>query len=318
MTVASGVHDGAWARALSPFPTFQEAAELYLADVDRNREHVGRVVDYFGPFIRIDEIDSFTIRRCKVDLTKPEWTSIETARRQISTPLKAVLNHAFGLRPETRDEIGRTRILTPEEAEILIEAAMHPPKTVRDPDLRMLKMIAFLLGGGATPGEMFCVRAEDINRATGEVWIRGNAPGAGKTPYRRRMIKLPQRSWDLIGDLPDEGRVFLTPRGKEVIPDGKRGSNCTRQFHKLCVAAGLNREVGTTDGKEDERDDYEKLVFYSLRHAWATFFSAQVGDQDLLIDRGGWASADMARHYRKQVPDDFSDRLLALGWDFRT
>jgi integrase len=79
-----------------------------------------------------------------------------------------------------------------------------------------------------------------------------------------------------------------------------------------------NREVGTTDGKEDERDDYEKLVFYSLRHAWATFFSAQVGDQDLLIDRGGWASADMARHYRKQVPDDFSDRLLALGWDFRT
>ncbi|OAN69016.1 hypothetical protein A8B82_04940 [Sulfitobacter sp. EhC04] len=72
MTVAEGVHDAAWERSLSTFPTFEEAAELYLADVDRNRKHVERLKDYFGPVTRIDEIDAFMITRCKVDLTKPE------------------------------------------------------------------------------------------------------------------------------------------------------------------------------------------------------------------------------------------------------
>ncbi|OAN69015.1 hypothetical protein A8B82_04935 [Sulfitobacter sp. EhC04] len=227
-------------------------------------------------------------------------------------PLKAVLNHAFGLRPASRDETGRTRILTPEEAERLIAVAMRPPETIRDPHLRLLKMIAFLLGSGATPGEMFCVRAEDVNRATGEVWIRGKETGAGKTPYRRRMVHLPARAWGLIGELPKEGRVFLTTNGKQVVPDGMRGSTVIRQFNKLCVAAGLNRN------KEDDKEDdgYEKLVFYSLRHSWASFFSAQIGDQDLLLDRGGWANADMARDYREQVPRDFADRLRAHGWDF--
>jgi integrase len=317
ITISEGLHDAAWKRALSPFPTFEEAAELYLADIGRNRTHVERLVDYFGPFVRIDEIDAFRIKQCKVDLSKPEWTSTETARRHITTPLKAILNYAVGARPEARDETGRTRILTPEEAERLIRAAMHS-ETIDDPDRRLLKMIAFLLGGGATPGEMFCVRAEDVNRATGEVWIRGKETGAGKTPYRRRMLRLPQRAWDLIGDLPREGRVFLTPRGKEWVPNGERGPKCVRQFGKLCVAAGLNREVEVSKDDREEDDGYEKLVFYSLRHTWATWFSAQVGDQDLLVDRGGWASADTARHYREQVTADFSDRLLAHGWDFRT
>ena len=273
----------------------------------RNRDYIEKLIDYFGPFIRIDEIDVLHDHEVQ---SGPHQTGLvvgETARRQIVVPLKAVLNHAFGLRSETREVNRRMRILTPEEAERLIEAAMHPPETVRDPHRRLLKMIAFLFGSGATPGEMFCVRAEDINRATSEVWIRGTEPGAGKTPYRARMVRLPARAWDLIGELPDEGRVFLTTNGKEVVPDGKRGSTVIRQFHKLCAAAGLS---ASEPGEEE-------LVLYSLRHAWATNFSAQVGDQDLLIDRGGWASADMARHYRKRAPADLGERLLAHGWDFR-
>ncbi len=191
--------------------------------------------------------------------------------------------------------------------ERLIAVAQDPPETVRDPRRRLLKIIAFLLGSGATPGEMFCVRAGDINRASGEVWIRGEEPGAGKTPYRARMVQLPPRAWELMGELPAEGRVFLTTTGKPVVPDGKRGSTVIRQFHKLCAAAGLSQP-----------DETERLLLYSLRHCWATFFSAQVGDHDLLIDRGGWASSSMARRYRKRAPKDLADRLLAHGWDFRT
>jgi integrase len=305
--LAKAVHDAAWERALSPFPTFAEAADVYLADINRNRDHLEKLVDYFGPFIRIDEIDPFTIKQCKVDLTKPHWTSTETPRRQVTTPLRAVLSYAFGLRPEDRDEIGRTRILTPEEAERLISTAMNPPETIRDPDRRLLKMIAFLLGSGATPGEMFCVRAQDVNRATGEIWIRGKEPGGGKTVYRTRMVHLPARAWDLMGDLPSTGRVFLSTSGKEVVPDGRRGSTAIRQFHKLREAAGL----------PEEDMDNEKLVFYSLRHTWATWFSAQVGDLALLIDRGGWSDTEMAMRYRKQAPADLADRLRAHGWEFK-
>lgn len=308
INVAKGVQDAAWDRALSPFPTFEEAAAVYLADINRNRTSVDRLVEYFGPFIRIDEIDPFMMKQCKVDLSRPSWRSDDTARKEVTMPLKAVLSYAFGLRPETRDETGRTRILTPEEAKRLIRAAMYPPKTVRDPKRRLLKMIAFLLGGGATPGEMFCVRAEDANRATGEVCIRGKEVGGRKTRYRRRMIHLPQQAWELIGDLPSEGRVFLSTTGKPVIPDGKRGNKTINaQFRNLCDAAGL----GVTE------DQPEPLVPYSLRHTSATWFSAQVGDQDLLVDRGGWVKADMARHYRKMAPADLGDRLFAHGWDFR-
>ena len=90
------------------------------------------------------------------------------------------------------------------------------------------------------------------------------------------------------------------------MPDGERGSNVIRQFHKLCAAAGLLRP-----------DEPEPLVFYSLRHTWATWFSDLVGDHDLLIDRGGWAGAAMARRYRKRPSTDLGERVLKHGWDFR-
>ncbi|MBW4985150.1 tyrosine-type recombinase/integrase [Mameliella sp. CS4] len=320
--VAKGVHDAAWERALSPSPTLREAADLYLAEFDKFRSDIERLVAYFGPFKPIEDIDAFAFKRCKVDLKKPSWKSDDTARKHVTTPLRAVLRNALGLRYETRVDNPRDRVLTPEEAERLIEAAMNPPETIRDPHLRLLKIIAFLLGTGATPGEMFCVRAEDVIRATREIRIRGKARGARKTPYRARMVRPPERAWELMGDLPSEGRVFLSTTGKEIVPDGERGSTVIRQFQKVCVAAGLNRETevddADADADADADDGYEKLVLYSLRHTWATWFSAQVGDQDCLIDRGGWAKADTARRYRKLAPSDLGERLLAHGWDFRT
>tara|TARA_R110002073_G_scaffold129935_5_gene276467 strand:- start:4441 stop:5514 length:1074 start_codon:yes stop_codon:yes gene_type:complete len=304
--VAEGVHDAAWERALSPVPTFREAAALYVAEFGAHEKELEPILAYFGTNVRVDEINAFMIKQCKVELSKSNWKT-GTKRRQVSVPLKAVISNALGLRPEQHEDNVRKRILSPEEAERLIAAAQDPPITIRDPHRRLLKMIAFLLGSGATPGEMFCVRAEDVNRRTGEVWIRGDEAGAGKTVYRARMLLLPQRSWELIGDLPSTGRVFLSTSGKEVVPDGRRGSTVIRQFHKLREAAGLPEEDANN----------EKLVFYSLRHSWATFYSSQVGDQDRLIDRGGWSDAEMARRYRKYPTADLADRLRAHGWEFK-
>jgi integrase len=304
--VAEGLHDAAWERALSPCPTLQEAAELYVAEFGSHEKELEPIVAYFGTTVRVNEIDAFMIKQCKVELSRSNWKA-GTKRRQVSVPLKAVINNALGLRSERHEDDVRKRILSPEECERLIKAAQTPPANIRDPHNRLLKIIAFLIGSGATPGEMFCVRAEDVNRATGEIYIRGEEVGAGKTAYRARMLLLPQRSWDLMGDLPSTGRVFLSTTGKDVVPDGRRGSTVIRQFHKLREAAGLPREDANN----------EKLVIYSLRHSWATFYSSQVGDQDRLIDRGGWSDAEMARRYRKYPTADLADRLRAHGWDFK-
>jgi hypothetical protein len=189
----------------------------------------------------------------------------------------------------------------PEEAERLLSVVQDPPATVCDPDRRLLKMIAFLLGSGATPGEMFCVMASDVNRATDEVWIRGEHVGAGKTKYRQRMAHLPDHAWQLIGNLPCEGRVFRSTTACEVVPDRKRGSTVIRQFRKLCDAAGLT----------PDEENHEAVVFYRTRHTWAAPFASQVPSEHALIQRGGRKDGRMAARYRKRIP---ADRLRAHAW----
>lgn len=280
---------------------------MYLESIGKEHVAVNRLIDYFGPLVRVDEIDPFTKLQCVSDLKKASWEAEDTPRRSLGVALSAVTRYALGLRPQPRATIVRERILTLEEIERLIRVAQHPPSSVRDPHRRLLKMTVFMFGSGATPGEMFCVRAEDLHPGSGEVWIRGVEPGGGKTPYRGRMVHLPPRAWELMGELPSRGKVFLTTTGKEVNPDPRGGNRYKLdQFHKLCAAAGLEEEEGG-----------EGLCYYSFRHTWATFFSAQVGNHDLLIDQGGWANAAMARRYRKRPPADLADRLFGHGWDFR-
>ena len=304
ISVAKGLFEAAWARALSPHPTFRKAAALYVDRFGKNEKEVDRLVAHFGPDIRVDEITEFMIDEAIADLSRPTWTSENTARRQVLVPAKAVINFALGRRPRRWPSSRRERVLEPEEAERLIGVAREPEKAdLRDPERRLLKLIAFEIGTGAAPGETHVIRAEDCNWPTGQVRIRGVQKGAGKTPYRRRWVHVPDRSAELIGPPPEDGPVFLTPTGRPIITDGEHGTHLIVQFHKLCRAAGLR--------------DSKEIVFYTLRHTWATWFSAQVGDLALLIERGGWSDAEMALHYRKQASEDLSSRLLAHGWDFR-
>lgn len=304
--IAKAVHDAAWERVFSPAPTLNDAAQLYFAEFGVHEAELKKIVGYFGPHIKIDEIDSFSKKQCAVDLANP-GVQPQSRNRQIITPLRAVMRNAQGLRTEPQIDNVRERTLTPEETERLIHVAKNPPSGVRDPDRRLLKMIAFVLGSGATPGEMFCVMARDVNRASGEILIRGEHVGAGKTRYRKRMVRLPDRAWQLIGDLPSEGRVFLSTTGREIIPDGKRGSTAARQFRKLCDAAGLT----------PDEENHEPIVFYSLRHTWATAFASQVPSEHTLIQRGGWSDGRMAGRYRKYIPEDLEDRLREHGWEYK-
>lgn len=134
------------------------------------------------------------------------------------------------------------------------------------------------------------------NPATMEWWLPGT-----KTVYRARFVRLPSRTAELIGAIPEEGAAFPAPNGQPYILRKNRGGQMAVAFGKIRAAAGLGPEV----------------VPYTCRHSWATWFYSQTKDWAALLDRGGWNRADTANRYRKIAPADLGQRLLAHGWDFR-
>jgi integrase len=275
-------------------PTFKEAAELYVQRGGEAR-FLPRIVKHFGPRLRVDEISEIDMARAARILyphAKPE-----TVRRQLKVPIKAVLNFAAGRRREKIPDSRRTRWLTPEEAERLLVVAAEPWKIgLRDPQRQTLRKIAFMLGTGAGPGETMSALGEDWNPDTKEWWLRGT-----KTVYRSRFVRLPERTVELIGEIPAEGPAFPAPNGQPYVFTKNRGGQMAAAFNKVRDAAGLDPSA----------------VPYSLRHSWACWHFSQCKDWGALLDQGGWHRSDTANRYRKITPSDLGHRLLAHGWDFR-
>ncbi|WP_165899322.1 tyrosine-type recombinase/integrase [Rhodovulum steppense] len=280
-------------------PTFAEAAGLYMK-VTKQTRFLAKLILYFGPETRLSEIDDLAICRAAAALLPGAAES--TSHRQIYTPITAIRNFNAGKRRVPHQDGKRTRWLTPEEAERLIAVASDPSRAgIHDPDRQLLKLIVFLLATGVRPGEAFVIDVGDFNWGTRECLIRADQVGAGKTWSSRRWVQFPERAVELIGALPESGRAFLKPNGQPYVLREYGGGQIAKHFARICAAAGLGPEVTP----------------YTLRHTWATWFSAQVGDHDRLLDRGGWAKSDTARRYRKRAPGDLAQRLLDHGWDFR-
>ena len=298
--------DKAWEKVMNPVPTFAEAAGLYMRHTG-NRRYLKRIILYFGVDTRVNEIDYPRILRAGFDIADKRFTEAgirwkpSTIHCQVTVPINAVLNFINGNRKERRMKNVRERYLSPAQLKALIKAAQSPERArVYDKDRRLLKIIVFMFATGCGPGETFAVNVEDFNWSTGEVRIPARLDGAGKTLARERWVHLPEWAIELIGDLPKQGRAFLSSRGKPFKLRKNAGGQIGKQFRKLCDAAGLPKDV----------------VCYTLRHTWATYHSALVGNHDLLLDRGGWAKADTARDYRKAYPADLADQLYAYGWDY--
>ncbi|MCR8826275.1 site-specific integrase [Pseudosulfitobacter koreensis] len=297
----------AWEQILNPVPTFAEAALLYMKHTG-NRRYLKRIIAYFGKNTRIDQLDEPRILRAAAAIadrrskeTGKMWQP-STIKCQAIAPIKAVINFIKGTRRERRARRVRDIYLTPAEVEALIKMAQTPEKAgVHDKHHRLLKIIVFMVATGCGPGETFAVNVEDFNWSTNEVYIPAVEDGAGKTLFRARWVHLPDKAIALIGELPKSGRAFLSSRGNPIPLRDHGGGQIAKQFRKLCRAAGLP----------------DAVVPYTLRHTWATFFSAQVGDHDRLLDQGGWGNSDTARDYRKKYPADLAEQLDAFGWDFR-
>lgn len=301
---AEAEYRAAWDRHLNPEPVktgtpFYKAARGYL-DAGGEARYLPPLLKHFGPDTMIEDIGEAEIVAAGIALY--EGCAPDTVRRQVRVPISAVIRWAQGKRRQPGTDNKRIRWLTPEEAEALMKAAAEltlPRHST--PERHTLAKIAFMLGTGCRPSECFAALVEHWNPASREWWIPAEEEGAGKTESSARWVRLPQRSVDLIGDMPEIGRAFLTPYGKPIVVQKGRGGQMQTSFNKARDAAGLDASVTP----------------HVLRHTWATWFYAQTRDFGALMDLGGWAKADMANRYRKIAPADLADRLYAHGWDFR-
>lgn len=293
----------AWHRHLAAGPVaggtpFYRAAEAYVTEGGEAR-FLPRIVAWFGPDAMVEDIDETMIAACAAALYPGR--SPDTHRRQVRVPIRAVLRLAAGERRRRSTDTKLKRWLTPEEAERLIAAAarLTLPNHSR-PEPYTLQKIAFLLGSGCRTGECFAVEAKHWNAATRQCLIEGVETGAGKTAASARWVRLPARAVELMGDLPECGRLFRTPYGQPIELRRNGGGQMQAAFNRARDAAGLGPEVTPR----------------TLRHTWATWYYAQTRDFAGLMDLGGWDKADTAMRYRKAAPDDLPDRLLAHGWEF--
>lgn len=270
--------------------TFAQAALTYL-EAGGEARFLGKILEHIGPATKLSDIDTAAINKA-ANAIFPDCAPA-TINRQLITPISAVINMAAndGLTDyrkfkRRKTPKFRTRWLTPEEAERLLRAA--------SPHLKPI--LYCLLGTGARTAEALSIEAQFFYPNTGEIWlpnVKNDHP---------RMIQLPPRALTAMikSDLPQDGPIFLTPKGKPYIMRTNGGGQIAGAMRKACESADLGPDVTP----------------HTLRHTWATWYYSATRDFGGLMDLGGWQRAEMAQGYRKIAPADLAVRLAHHGWQF--
>lgn len=164
-----------------------------------------------------------------------------------------------------------------------------------------MKKIAFQLGGSASPGETCAVMAQDVDPRHKRVWLAGREPGAQKNQWRVRHVYLPDFYWDLLGELPTEGKAFRAPPDEPYALKKFSGGQYRRAFASVVREAGLSPDFTPHD----------------LRHTFASHFYAVTRDIKALEKLGGWASHDIPLStYVALLPKTTPQELLAASIDY--
>lgn len=281
----------------SPGPLFFEAAAAYVADGGQARflEPIMRVA---GDAMPLTDANEAFIARVAEEVYPGRAPA--TIQRQVRGPVSAIVRHASGVRRRPSSDRARTRWLTPEEAEALLTSAAEltlPGCDVREP--HTLAKIAAMLGTGWRTGECFSADVADWNPGSREWWTPAVERGAGKSQAAARWVVMPERVIPLLGDLPEVGRAFRTPKGQPIVMRENGGGQMAAAFTNARRAVGLGPEVTP----------------HVLRHTWATWAYAQTRDLLWVQRRGGWSSVRMVERYAHLAPADLDARLRAHGWD---
>lgn len=279
--------------------TLGQAVDSYLDAGERSpgtEAFLHRLLRAIGdrPLAAIDQVVVDSARAAMFPASAGN-TSPATQLRNLVTPLRAVLNHAWRRNwcdkptievPKQRGA-GRTRTLTPAEAERLVAAAA--------PHLRPL--ILFLIGTGARFAEAIELDWRDVDLAGARVIFWQTKEGG------RRVATLPPRVVAALAALPaglagaPEGPVFrrkLRRAGAEALPYADKGRESGGQI-KSGWKGALRRSglAASVPG----------LTPHDLRHTYASWHYARHKDLLKLKADGGWASVALVERYAHLLPE---------------
>jgi integrase len=262
--------------------SFDEALISYLEAKSRHENTLRRLRRLRAAIgnVSLAKIDQDTVTRLKVTML-PAGVGPSTVTREIITPLRAVLRHAYrrGWSHEPLLEAppapqGRTSYMLPSEAERLVAAAAS----------HLRPLLLFLLGTGARLAEAIYLDWRDVDLAGARAifW-----PDRTKS-RRRRNVALPPRVVAALAALPHrEGPTFLTDRGKPYADrGGEYGGQIKTGWRLALQRAGLPRE----------------FTPHTCRHTWASWHYARHKDTLALMVEGGWSSVTLVERYAHLLP----------------
>lgn len=281
--------------------SFATAVRSYIEHEPRSDatlDTIARMVRHWGEK-PLDQIGQEAVDEARAILLRP-GAKPATVRRNLITPLRAVLNHAarrgwcsvpaFDLPAEPK---GRTAFLLPHQVEALIAAAA--------PHLRPL--LTFMIGTGCRVSEALGLSWSEVDLQGARVLLwEGETKGGD-----RRVVQLLPAAVAALANLPHRtGRVFLDRRRRPYGGGDGEGRLALRAaWTTAAKKAGL---PGTT--KKRPRPDRESLVEvfkpehtpHVLRHTWASWHYAIHKDLLLLKHDGGWSTTALVERYAHLIP----------------
>lgn len=274
--------------------TFRQAKKRYVAD-HPNARFVDKLADHFNDR-PVAEITNNAMRAAAAKLYPDAAPA--TLRRQLYTPMKAILNHAAAedlcAAPRLKaPKGGNTRVdwLTPAQADaLLLELA-------KEKNQFLAPMVTLLIGQGCRMGEAVQIDSSDVSLEHRIITLRHTKNG------EERRVTLIPRVVAALSTLPTigvPGQLFRREDGYPFATSEKAGGQIKTQFRRAVTRAGL---------------DPKRFTPHVCRHTWATWFYAQTLDVRRLKDEGGWKSSQWERYTKLGTPELGAD-ALKKNWNF--
>lgn len=274
--------------------TFRQALKLYK-EVKPNARFLEPLERFFGDAL-VSDINNAEMRRA-ANALYPK-ASPATIRRQLYTPMKAILNLAaeedLCAAPRLKSPAGgakRTIFFTPDQADAVITALTS------DENGYLAPMATFMFGQGVRMGEALTLDGTDVHLEHRIAILRNTKNG------EERRVTLIPRVVAALSTLPTlgvSGPLFRRLDGYPFRSGRDNGGQIAKPFRRAVKAAGL---------------DEERYTPHVCRHSWATWFYAQTRDVLRLQNEGGWKSNEWQRYTKLGTPD-LGEDARQRGWNF--
>lgn len=274
---------------------FDQAVAIYVQEGGDQR-FLEPITRHFAGVL-VSEITNAEMRRAANILypgRKPD-----TIRRQLYTPVKAILNCAaeedLCTVPRLKSPKGgnkRLDFMLPEQADRLITELAKGRNQYLPP------LVTFLIGQGARVGEALQIEGTDVSLEHRIATLRDTKNGEERTVT---LIPRVIAALSVLPTIGQRGPVFRRLDGMPYRIWKNQGGQIGKPFRRAVVASGM---------------DPERITPHICRHTFGTWFYNQTKDVQRLKHEGGWKSAEWER-YTKIVSQRIGIDALRHGWDFR-